>query len=195
MIFRLAHYITIVTLCMILMACASGKSPAPSTLKAASQSEAESLRIATFNIHYLHVTEKGLSKWKERRTAVTDMIGDISPDIIAFQEMESFGGGHSRNENIWIGSYHNIPASNPLLIVTMLVITQLRSPFFTAVNYSILSSKVSSFSLRRRMLFIRALLTVAIRPFVLGPHYAKKAAVRALPSLICILIFPAGQTV
>lgn len=127
MISRLSHYILAATLCLLLIACASGKSSIPTVQK----SEAESLRIATFNIHYLHVTEKGLTKWENRRKAVTDMIGDISPDIIAFQEMESFGGGHSRNENIqldWVLSQlpgfkaaaysdnaNNYPITQPIL--------------------------------------------------------------------------------
>lgn len=109
MVSHLSRSIIMVILCLGLMACASGKGPTPSALKATAQSDTESLRVATFNIHYLHVTEKGLSKWEDRRKAVTAMIGDISPDIIAFQEMESFGGGHSRNENIqldWVLSQH-----------------------------------------------------------------------------------------
>jgi len=103
MISRLSYYAITIILCLGLVACASAKR---TTL---AKPLTDSLRGATFNIHYLHVTEKGLSKWEERRSAVTDMIGDLSPDIIAFQEMESFGGGHSRNENIqleWVLSQH-----------------------------------------------------------------------------------------
>jgi len=103
MISRLSYYAITIILCLGLVACASAKR---TTL---AKPLTDSLRVATFNIHYLHVTEKGLSKWEERRSAVTDMIGDLSPDIIAFQEMESFGGGHSRNENIqldWVLSQH-----------------------------------------------------------------------------------------
>lgn len=110
MMSRLFRYITMAILCIGLIACASGKSPSPDNFKTQAQSDVKTLRVATFNIHYLHVTEKGLNKWNMRRKAVTDMIGDISPDIMAFQEMESFGGGHSRNENIqldWVLSQHH----------------------------------------------------------------------------------------
>ncbi|MDA8708196.1 endonuclease/exonuclease/phosphatase family protein [Hellea sp.] len=80
-------------LCLTTGCASSGKAvPAP-------QSE-NSVRIATFNIHYLRVNEKGLKGWDKQKGAVAAMIGELNPDILAFQEMESFGGGHSRNENI-----------------------------------------------------------------------------------------------
>ena len=103
------RYFTMLVLCLGLMACASGKTPSPALLKTEAQTGAQTVRVATFNIHYLQLSEDGLSKWEKRRKAVTDMITDISPDIMAFQEMESFGGGHSRNENIqldWVLSQH-----------------------------------------------------------------------------------------
>jgi len=124
MITHLFRYLVTINLCLGLIACASGKGPAPSALKATAQSDIESLRVTTFNIHYLYVEEKSLAKWEARRK-------DISPDIIAFQEMESFGGGHSRNENIqldWVLSQHpdfkaaaysdnarNYPITQPIL--------------------------------------------------------------------------------
>ena len=111
------RYIVLLMLCSGLMACASGKTASPTLEKADVQTEGqangkadtETLRVATFNIHYLEVSEDGLSKWEKRRKAVTEMIADISPDIMAFQEMESFGGRHSHNENIqldWVLSQH-----------------------------------------------------------------------------------------
>jgi len=86
-----------------LAGCASGKSMKLTT------PQTNSLRVMTFNVHYLHVSDKGLSGWEKRRGAVTDMIDDLAPDIIAFQEMESFGGGHSSDKNIqldWVLSQH-----------------------------------------------------------------------------------------
>ena len=58
-----------------------------------------SLRVATFNIAYLSLNEKGIKNWNDRKESVALMIEDIAPDIMGFQEMESFGGAHSRNEN------------------------------------------------------------------------------------------------
>ena len=84
------RYLTMLVLCLGLMACASGKNPSPALLKTEAQTGAQTVRVATFNIHYLQLSEDGLSKWKNRRKAVTDMIADISPDIMAFQEMERF---------------------------------------------------------------------------------------------------------
>lgn len=81
-------------ICYFLSACASNSKPAPPI------ASEDTLRVASFNIHYLHVNEKGLKKWEKRKQAVALMIGDLAPDIMGFQEMESFGGGHSRNENI-----------------------------------------------------------------------------------------------
>ena len=82
------RYLTMLMLCLGLMACASGKNPSPALLKTEAQTGAQTVRVATFNIHYLQLSEDGLSKWEKRRKAVTDMITDISPDIMAFQEME-----------------------------------------------------------------------------------------------------------
>jgi len=63
---RIIHFILCFTLCIGLMACASGKNS-----NAVLASNPDSLRVASFNIHYLEVSEKGVSKWNERRRAVT----------------------------------------------------------------------------------------------------------------------------
>ena len=58
------------------------------------------LRVATFNIHYLTVDEEGVKKWDKRKDAVAAMVGDLNPDVLAFQEMETFRGGDFTNVNV-----------------------------------------------------------------------------------------------
>ena len=59
---------------------------------------AETVRVASFNIHYTTPNQDDIV-WEERRDAVRQVIGDMQADIIAFQEMETFVGGHFNTEN------------------------------------------------------------------------------------------------
>lgn len=61
--------------------------------------QAETLRVASFNIHYTTPNQEDIV-WDERRDAVRQVIGEMQADIIAFQEMETFVGGHFNTENI-----------------------------------------------------------------------------------------------
>ncbi|GGX47665.1 endonuclease/exonuclease/phosphatase family protein [Saccharospirillum salsuginis] len=56
------------------------------------------LRVASFNIHYITPNQTDIV-WSERRDAVRRVIGEMNADIIAFQEMETFVGGHFNDEN------------------------------------------------------------------------------------------------
>ena len=51
------------------------------------------LHIASFNIHYIVPNDKN-DDWGERKHAVTRVLKDIDADIVAFQETETFDGGH-----------------------------------------------------------------------------------------------------
>ncbi|MFP4549981.1 MAG: endonuclease/exonuclease/phosphatase family protein [Spirochaetales bacterium] len=55
--------------------------------------------IASFNIHYLAVG-RDVMPWDERKDAVRDVLEELDADLIAFQEMETFGGGQMSTENI-----------------------------------------------------------------------------------------------
>lgn len=61
--------------------------------------QAETVRVASFNIHYTTPNQDDIV-WDERRDAVRQVIGEMQADIIAFQEMETFVGGHFNTENI-----------------------------------------------------------------------------------------------
>jgi endonuclease/exonuclease/phosphatase family metal-dependent hydrolase len=58
-----------------------------------------SLTIASHNIHYI-TPNRDSYDWPDRREAVARVIGDIQPDVIAFQEMETFTGGHFTDQNL-----------------------------------------------------------------------------------------------
>jgi len=55
--------------------------------------------IASFNIHYLAVG-RDVMPWDERKEAVREVLEELDADLVAFQEMETFGGGHMSEENI-----------------------------------------------------------------------------------------------
>lgn len=77
------------------------------------------LHIASFNIHYIVPNDKN-DDWDERKHAVTHVLKDIDADIVAFQETETFDGGHYSKRNLqldWIHSsttgYKNAAAGDP----------------------------------------------------------------------------------
>ena len=57
------------------------------------------LRLATFNIHYLSL-RNDRTDWDRRKWAVSDALKEIDADLLLFQEMETFAGGHSNDTNI-----------------------------------------------------------------------------------------------
>jgi len=87
-------FIIVATLCGVLANCATVNTErAPPRLKT-------DLRVASFNIHYLVLNDEEIKNWNARKPAVTAMITDIDADILAFQEMESFGRGQGKNQNL-----------------------------------------------------------------------------------------------
>lgn len=59
----------------------------------------ESIDLLSLNIHYL-VPERDRTNWEERKYAVTKMLETANPDIVLFQEMETFrwrGEGEDAN--------------------------------------------------------------------------------------------------
>ena len=74
------------------------------TNTAVDTTEANTIRITSFNIHYTSPRQKKLA-WGNRREAVKEAIADLNADIIAFQEMETFAGGsyNQKNEQLdWV---------------------------------------------------------------------------------------------
>jgi endonuclease/exonuclease/phosphatase family metal-dependent hydrolase len=64
------------------------------------------IKVASFNVHYI-VPSDAEGDWGKRKQAVTDVLKDIDADIVAFQEMETFEGGHYSYRNLqldWINA-------------------------------------------------------------------------------------------
>lgn len=55
--------------------------------------------LVSLNIHYL-VPEKDKTNWELRKHAVSAALNDLGADLILFQEMETFEGGHAPSRNI-----------------------------------------------------------------------------------------------
>jgi len=63
--------------------------------------------VGTFNIHYISPRQEKMV-WEERRNAVVEALRLGNADIIGFQEMETFVGGHWNQENKqleWVREY------------------------------------------------------------------------------------------
>lgn len=58
-----------------------------------------SLTVATFNVRYVSARE-GLDEWRARAPSVGQTVRDLDADLIGFQEMETFDGGHSSDRNV-----------------------------------------------------------------------------------------------
>jgi endonuclease/exonuclease/phosphatase family metal-dependent hydrolase len=74
---------------LLVTSCASGPQ----------QLERPDLTLASFNIHYLSLRDDVLP-WDERSAAVKAVLEGVGADLLAFQEMETFGGGHQSSPNI-----------------------------------------------------------------------------------------------
>ena len=55
--------------------------------------------VASFNIHYIVPNDKD-DDWERRKHAVTNILIEMDADIVAFQEMETFDGGHYSKRNL-----------------------------------------------------------------------------------------------
>ena len=55
--------------------------------------------VASFNIHYI-VPEDKDENWERRKYAVAKVLKEMDADIVAFQEMETFDGGHYSKRNL-----------------------------------------------------------------------------------------------
>lgn len=92
------------------------------------------LRFATWNVHYILTRQAegrwGLSGWDARKAPLDQVFKALDADIVAFQEMESFGGGNDDTVNLkrsWllernpsytaaaIGPWRIFPSTQPIL--------------------------------------------------------------------------------
>ncbi len=62
------------------------------------------IRIATHNVHYIVLGRQAgrwsVADWDRRKGPLDAAFKAIAADVVAFQEMESFGGGHSSDVNL-----------------------------------------------------------------------------------------------
>lgn len=102
MLKKLIKYLSIVVVVLAVVACTqivrnSGAVAVPSQTP-------ESLRVATYNVHYINLNsaEGAWSRgdWERRKGPLDLAFKEIAADIIAFQEMESFAGRSESTENL-----------------------------------------------------------------------------------------------
>ncbi len=60
---------------------------------------AQNLTIGTFNVHYLAPGQTDLA-WERRSESAARAVAAMEADIVGFQEMETFDGGHYNRENV-----------------------------------------------------------------------------------------------
>ena len=75
----------------------SGSDPVPPV-------PAGAIRVATYNVHYIDLTEPegrwSEAGWEARKEPLDDAFKAMDADIVAFQEMESFRGGNDGGVNL-----------------------------------------------------------------------------------------------
>lgn len=105
----------------------SGNTPAPAPAP-------ETLRIATYNVHYIILERSegawSTGDWERRKTPMALAFEDINADVIGFQEMESFARGGDGRTNLaldWllsqnpeyaaaaVGDVEVFPSTQPIL--------------------------------------------------------------------------------
>ena len=59
----------------------------------------DAVHVASFNIHYIVPHDKN-DDWEKRKLAVSFVLNEMDADIVAFQEMETFDGGHYSERNL-----------------------------------------------------------------------------------------------
>ncbi len=94
---------------------------------------ADLLRVATYNVHYIALSRKagawGTDHWERRKAPLNAAFEALGADIVAMQEMESFGGGNGDTINLartWlaannpdysvaaIGDWKTFPSTQPV---------------------------------------------------------------------------------
>lgn len=92
------------------------------------------LRLATLNVHYIVLRRQtgawSLDDWERRKVALDLAFKEIAPDVMGFQEMESFAGGDNGDTNLgldWllsqnpsykaaaVGDWRSFPSTQPIL--------------------------------------------------------------------------------
>ena len=108
---RVARTVVSLLALTVLLACVqvyrhSGTDPLP-------QVDPLALRVATYNVHYIVVGQEdgpwSLGDWERRKEPLSAAVSFMNPDLIAFQEMESFSGRETDQDNLaldWLLAQH-----------------------------------------------------------------------------------------
>ncbi len=129
---RVLKYLLIGLLALLATACVQivRNSGADSLASRAS----DSIRFATLNVHYIVLRREtgawSLGDWERRKAALDLAFKTIAPDVMGFQEMESFAGGNNGDTNLgldWllsqnpsykaaaVGDWRSFPSTQPIL--------------------------------------------------------------------------------
>ncbi|WP_110577548.1 endonuclease/exonuclease/phosphatase family protein [Yoonia litorea] len=120
----------------------------------------DTLRIATYNVHYIILNrEEGawsVADWERRKEPLDLAFKDIAADVIAFQEMESFGGGSISEVNLtldWllsqnadyaaaaVGDPRSFPSTQPILYRTARLAVEDQGWFFFSETPDVIYSR------------------------------------------------------
>ncbi|MEM9604045.1 MAG: endonuclease/exonuclease/phosphatase family protein [Pseudomonadota bacterium] len=126
------HALLAVLTCSVLAACQSAPPNAPPP-----HTDRSALRVATWNIHYIWLNRDSgrwsRGHWDARKDAALAAFKALDADVVAFQEMESFGGSDDDSVNLArsallaanpgyaaaaVGDWRRFPSTQPLLYRT-----------------------------------------------------------------------------
>jgi endonuclease/exonuclease/phosphatase family metal-dependent hydrolase len=129
------RFFTIVAICLLVLSTAACvQILRNSGSERAAQAPADSLRFASLNAHYIILSRPtgawSVADWERRKAPFDAAVKDISADVFAFQEMESFARGAGGGTNLaldWVldqnpdyraaavGDWQEFPSTQPIL--------------------------------------------------------------------------------
>lgn len=163
------------------------------TRSLADEPSGDTLRIASFNLHFIRPEGRLFERWLRRRDAVIAAIRELDADIVALQEVETFAGRAFNDGNLqldWlreqlpdyavaaVGDVRSYPSTQPVLYKWANSPSSIRA---------IISSR------KRRTWCTRAPTTAATTPSRPGYASGWPAATRALLSSIRTSTIRAGS--
>lgn len=123
--------LSLVIICILAVGCQMVRNSGDTTLQTPASG---AVRIATYNVHYIILSKPtgpwSVADWDRRKAPLDSAFKVIDADVIAFQEMESFGGGSGNDVNLtldWllennpdyaaaaVGDPQTFPSTQPIL--------------------------------------------------------------------------------